>query len=112
MRLLPFKNKHAFLDPSGWSFFPRPALREASRITRSTALARPFFLRGRLQVLDLSFMTLQEPSRFLLATNITCQVRALRTPYPVGSASQIQNQAKTVPSVDSSTRQRPLLRIP
>ena len=40
------KNKHSFLDPRGWPFFPRPALRETLGFPRSPALAVPFFLRG------------------------------------------------------------------
>jgi hypothetical protein len=34
-----------FLDPWGWSFFPRPALRENARNPRSPVTARRFFLR-------------------------------------------------------------------
>ena len=41
------KNKHSFLDPRGWSFFPRPALRETHRIPRSPAFALASFLRAR-----------------------------------------------------------------
>src|SRR5438552_13916239 len=37
------KNKHAFLDPRGWSIFPRPALRETPRIPRSPSLTLPSF---------------------------------------------------------------------
>src|SRR5437667_3194849 len=41
----PFrKNKHAFLDPTGWSIFPRPALRENAGNPRSTVTALRFFL--------------------------------------------------------------------
>src|SRR5439155_27044930 len=40
------KNKHAFLDPRGWSFFPRPALRETPRIPRLPSPALASFLRA------------------------------------------------------------------
>jgi len=39
------KNKHAFLDPRGWSIFPRPALREDAKNPRSPFHAHRFFLR-------------------------------------------------------------------
>jgi hypothetical protein len=39
------KNKHAFLDPRGWSIFPRPALHEDARNPRSPFDAHKFFLR-------------------------------------------------------------------
>src|SRR3989442_15766989 len=31
------ENKHAFLDPQGWSIFPRPALREITGFNRAVA---------------------------------------------------------------------------
>jgi hypothetical protein len=40
-----FQNKHAFLDPRGWSIFPRPALHEDTRDPRSLFDAHRFFLR-------------------------------------------------------------------
>jgi hypothetical protein len=42
----PFqKNKHSFLDPWGWPFFPRPALRDYVTNPRSPLDASRFFLR-------------------------------------------------------------------
>src|SRR5207248_8813196 len=40
------KNKHAFLDPPGWSLFPRPALHETPRIPRSPSPALASLLRA------------------------------------------------------------------
>jgi len=37
MELLFQKNKHAFLDPQGWSIFPRPALREITGFSLAAA---------------------------------------------------------------------------